>query len=529
MRSKPNVQASVDLRPPEPTGVSDFAWDAICTAVLAGLDGVLASSQHGSFESSTRASLSSTFAFAFVAGLDGKRSLLRPVPIFSTEQSKFLAGDQPLASNPAPEAQFATAFALEAAQAAKEETIGLFGPLPRQRTEGLNDSVRLLANHHRVFIPIHIEGVPWLVLILFLSGPEHQRWYHTFHYYRDVVPRIGAALRTVTKSTYLHVLTRLLAVEIDDREQEALDERFNRQSRVLTQYFPFPQVELTKFSPHGIKLTLPRQDPVSIEFRSNRHFQRATALAYDLLDTTSISDALNRTVVQALDRDVSFHQEMDYQAHTLFNEIPSIQLEAALNSRRENLAGKARDFVTAARAKLSILEVSLSIPFAEEEEEDRLADFTSVIVLLRWFETIFAAMGGKTCKLTIAGADITLATSRQRADVFTVLWNLWHNAAKIYARSTTNEYSVTTAPADGGLSITFRNEGVMPMDYVRYLTNADGNPPVSKKRGLRIVKAKVAKLGWPLPTINVTSKSTSVTLVVNNPSISPHERKTAGG
>jgi hypothetical protein len=493
--------------------------------IFRNVNAVLERSPHFPFKGETKSPQAlNLFPFVFVAKCPGDvaitQAVHQPLSVLSDAQCEYLNRDPARGRNrdESVSQHFQSLFGPGSETAFRAETVALAKPLEPVAASSAKHwpALKALASQHRIYVPIHIEGSPWIVLTRFFRDSEPSYWYDVFHFYHDVIPRISTMLRTESKSAYLGLIERFFSDEITNPDLVSFVGRFNKRSNSLLDSFPFARVYLTDTpSPSGGDvLSLPDGKQVTIKREANPHFE--PQVAYDPLDGQSVREACERALRRAARARESFRFEMDHQAHTIFNELPTNQIEAALACSSSELAGAARSFVEDAKRKTIILETSLSIPFADRDLK-HLRNATSVLQLLNWLK-VHAFSGKRVPVLTLptADQDIQFRDRSQQANAFTLLWNLWSNAAKTYPGHRSDRYWIGAESENGLLLISFRNAGEMPPQYIPYLLREGVPWPGPRDRkGLIIVKSKLKALGWQLRLVAVEAGLTAITLATN--------------
>jgi hypothetical protein len=216
----------------------------------------------------------------------------------------------------------------------------------------------------------------------------------------------------------------------------------------------------------------------------------------------------------------AFEAEMSHQQHTIFNVLPTTQIDTALNCPTDQLSGDARALVEGAKRKLNLLETSLAIPL--DRPLTHLDGIPGVCGLLRWLNTNLFSVGNPPAfRLPQDGRDIELRERMQKANAFSLFWNLWDNAAKNHPRNHSERYSVSVRWDGSFLLVTFKNAGTMPSEYVKYLLEKKAQWPGARQRkGLITLKSKLQALNWEIQRIGVDSGLTEITVAATGNIIS---------
>jgi hypothetical protein len=500
-------------------------WASIFAAIFRSVSSVVESSPHSSFVDGTTDGSLNLFAFVFRADASmpsAEQALVyHPDCILDDTQRKFMSGCETGGANQVDEsnARFLRYFGRDAQMAFQTETVVFAEPT------GILDepcgrefpAVKTLVSCHRFYVPIHIEGAPWIVLLRFLKGPKRSRWYDAFHFYHDVVPRIGAMLRSEAKKAYLACIEEIFSQELTDADRSSFVRRYSSRCAVLLSRFPFPCVHLLDRAQTSAGcVVLPWGQVVSIELLGNPWF--VPQVGYDALDERSVVESCNRALRTHTESAASFALEMRHQEHTIFNRLPTPDIQSASRRPATELSGKARQYVDDARRLAEVKDVALSIIF---RTQDALNVPHKVGELLRWFNAhthsaelqtdLVAPQPEQDCEL---GQD-------ELASAFTVLWNLWHNASKQYGTRRASFSRVKAWWEDRDFLVSFQNQGRIGDDWVDYLLREEAECPQSEWKGLKIVKTRMQTLGWAFKEVTVSKQGdsgeiTSVVIALRN-------------
>lgn len=436
-----------------------------------------------------------------------------PVCVLSPQQKEYFAS----ASSSDPElvgSVFQRLFGQEAQDAFNTGAIVLAAPVAEigEIASGQPTTPKALASRHRLYIPIHVEGVAWIVLLRFLSSKDEARWYEVFHFYHDAVPRIGAMLRAQAKATYLALLGNTLSEEIARHDTSTFSQRCNTRLSALNLQYPFAKIQIGRSSPGDTQFLSVGNERFSIQAAPNVSYVRT--VDYDPLDADSIWTACQKAMMA----EVLFSAEMRNQAHTIFNELPTYQIEAALSCDESQLTGEARGYVENAKRKTAILATSFAIPFEKPSALDEPQN-RSVLGLLRWFHKN-APIGDRSARFSVREGtrDIPLESKEARNDAFTAIWNLWNNASKTYPGAAKRPFEIRAKWEADRLKIAFENAGELSPNRAKYLLgDQTAKLDESDNRGLQIIRSKVRSLDWKVSDILAAHGITTITLSLGAP------------
>ena len=93
---------------------------------------------------------------------------------------------------------------------------------------------------------IHVGGTPWLALFTFSPGSEdagedREAWLHSYHTYRDQLPRIALQLRELAQQAYAECLAHFLGRALGTSNPV---EQINQHWQTLGRFYPFPTFQL---------------------------------------------------------------------------------------------------------------------------------------------------------------------------------------------------------------------------------------------------------------------------------------------
>lgn len=489
-------------------------WDVICEAVFSNVWKVLEDSPHFCLRGHGNLRTTNLFPFMFVAK-DSKDTRASEIThqlqcVFSDTHRSFLRSNEAQAKDL--KEQFGRVFGREAAMAFQTGTITLADHLKGRDLSAANGcpGFKMLAQMHRVYVPIHIEGASWIVLLRFYKDSDISGCYDVFHFYHDVIPRIGAMLRTESKSVYLGHIENVFAQEIANPDYPSFVNRFNRQCAALVQRYPFPEVRLDEsVGDDPSRLILPDGCGVGVTIRKTSWFD--PQVDYDPLDPKDVLDACSRALRTVEESAKSFELEMRHQQHTIFNVLPTNQIDVALR-----LTGDTGGFLDDAKRKMNVLETSLSIPFRDLPLK-HLKGVDTVFKLLNWLKTdAFSSRIEPTLVLPSDGPDIRLRGRTELANAFTLFWNLWDNAAKNHPREHSERYSIVAEWHHELLFITFKNAGdLLPQKFVHYLAEDNAPwPESSNRKGLIVIKDKLRALNWQVREVAAEGEFTRITIAI---------------
>jgi len=374
-------------------------------------------------------------------------------------------------------------------------------------------------NPHVFYVPVHVSGVPWFALFtISRRNEETGTWAHNYAIYRSLISGVAENIRALAKSTYLQLVKEIFLEEYRKQDQPSFMRRVNDRWEELSLVFPFPSIRLASQSPRSNdrRVKLPDGLLAEVEIRPNRWFP--TQIKYDVLDEMSVHQTLADALTEVEKEGRAARLEWESQEHTIFNVLPTNQIEAALACEPSELKGEARGFIEDARRKTMVLETSLSIPLANRPL-GRLQAITGVSGLLTWLK-VNGSFGRKTCVLTLPSdvPDFPLNGRPELANAFTLFWNLWSNAAKTHGKHSSATYWITGVRQNGSLIVTFKNAGELSPSYVHYLLQDGATwPGPPERKGLIIVKDKLKVLNWKLSDILVEGGFTTIFIALSPP------------
>ncbi|MBF8296540.1 MAG: hypothetical protein HW389_3085 [Bacteroidetes bacterium] len=392
------------------------------------------------------------------------------------------------------------------------------------RTKAQEESFESNKFYGRFYVPLHVEGVPWIVLARISEGRDI--WFDNYVVYRDVISRVASQVRQGAKKVYLEqvamVLRRaLLSAENAQEEMALLKQKVNTGWRELTTVYPFAKVEIVgKSSLNSSRLTLPSGQHVWVTTDVNPHY--GSHVRYDLLSPDTIVGECERVLSEMHKEKITIerqaHQQfrlrIEGQEHTVFNRLPTAHLELALR-REAELTGEARRRVTDALRSVDILDASLRVAFEQEKELKSRLGVSTVLELISWLqERVLSSEPKPVITVDKNIVDVSLNDGRSIADAFTLLWNLWHNAGKMTSPDQTGELRIDVSWSPKGMRVKLTNPHSIEQEWINYMLH-DGPYPLPKKTsGLKIVKENLIQLDWSIEAIHTDARSTTIILLI---------------
>ena len=400
----------------------------------------------------------------------------------------------------------------------------------REAEEIVYGRIRPDEEHKTVFyIPIHVSGSPWLLLFS-LAPPKNPiddlTWAHNYKIYRDLISKVADRFRGAVRSLYLELVSEELANALSDPDPSTFLSRVNRAWKSLTYVYPHRGVEfVTEADENPTDISLPNGQRVYLKLYENPYYRRQ--IDFDLLQKPEVSRACETAI--RTDREKrnairgGIYSAFLSHRHTMLNRNPWSTLQAALLSGPQELSGEARLLVEDAAKITQVLNVSL----LDALGISNTWPFSTVTELLKWLKANTPSSEVTPDLRIDQGISDTPLDRGQIADAFTVLWNLWHNASKIYIKPRPPRFDVHVSQKDGGLNIRFENRGGMTRPWIEYLKGrADSPNKKSDRRGLEIVKEILAKLEWSIGTVEVTNKSTVIEVRIPRNRFRPRRQST---
>jgi hypothetical protein len=455
------------------------ACDVSFSDMFKGVRGILERSGHFQLETGQTDGPINLFPFLFVAdairGTMGSKVTYQPVP--ATESAR----------------PFLSICGQGTRAAFHAGTIIFESPSKTQKPPeaGAEPAVMALASRDRIYIPIHIEGSPWIVLLRFLSNSPPSDWNDVYHFYHDVIPRIGAMLRSEVKATYLDFVETFFAGEIGNPDLPSFVTRFNDKSATLLRSFPFPHVYLNDNPSSGEPLLLPNGRHVTVGTEPNRYFQ--TEWTYDPLGTLA-TDACERAIRAFAREERRIRSRFLGHRHSMVNLNPGPLLDAAVIQGEDQLSGDAKTFVADAARTSDLLFAVLDFVATETRTHPPLRN-KSIGGILRWLKEKEIS-GVAQATLQIADAADFRPAPETMEDIFLVLWNLWHNAARMAG----TRFEVTLSEDKLFRLVTFSQETAWPMEDLQWIEFLNGQAQSPNKErepsGLEIVRQSLYHLKW---------------------------------
>ena len=447
--------------------------------------------------------------FVFTAR-EASRSGHLPRTVLTAEQIAFLRGRTKNADDL--DKQFLQLFGQEAEEACRTGTVILGAPRKRAATHSGDEpsDIRELEQLHRIYVPIHVEGFPWIVLLKFLNSKE-TRWSDTFHHYHDVIPRVAAMLRTEAKALYLDLLEPIFVDEIAKADLRSFVPRFNRRSRGLLRHLPFPHVYLTESGTGGEALDLHYGRRVYIATKPNQFFN--PEWTYDPLGGFDVNEACKRAKVALANEEQRERARAQFLRHTLINHFPLTSLEAALAQPVSQLSGKARQHVEDARRLFEMVNVALAFVTRGRSDEPYPLEGMGLAGILKWLEQQRLECEAVPHVMIDKGVD-WIPPRHMLPDVFTVLLNLWENAGKHSPRES-KQFNVRLTQSEEIVILSFANQGTMPREWCEWLLGISDTPnstPV--KKGLEIAFTSINKLHWNIASVSTEDKITRINITM---------------
>ena len=140
-----------------------------------------------------------------------------------------------------------------------------------------------------IFMPIHVEGAPWMIISRLYKNSDVTAWEDNFFFYHNFLHRLGVHIRTGIKQCFLDVVEQTLFDAIESKQQgEKLINTINLKWKQLSKYYPYSQLQLKLFHHSKLKkreqvLLLEANDYVGvIKLKKNPYFGRE--FSYDSID-----------------------------------------------------------------------------------------------------------------------------------------------------------------------------------------------------------------------------------------------------
>ncbi len=496
--------------------VEQTDWDTTCEAVFSNVWKILEDSPH--FRLRGRGNLHTTnlFPFLFVAkgkmGIGAAGATHQAQCVLSKTQRSFLGGSATQTSDLIE--QFCHIFGREAAMAFQTGTVTLADPLKDQDLSAATEcpGFKALALMHRVYVPIHVEGVAWIVLLRFFKDSDIPGFYDIFHFYSDVIPRIGAMLRTEAKALYLNFIERLFSDEIAKSDLQSIMSRFNKGSMNLLPNLPFPHVYLTDKDTrgNGEPLNLPDGRRVFIGTEPNPYFN--PEWTYDPLGGLETKEACERAKAAFANEERRIRARFLGHRHSIVNLKPGPLLHAALIQDETQISGKARDFVADAEKTSEVLFATLDFVMSKMHQPLQGKRIAGILAWLKEHET----SGVGHASLEIDSVADFLPPQDAMEDVFLVFWNLWHNASQ------RGDFAVHVGQHDGLHRVVFFQKSEWPKhkrQWVDFLNGVASSPNTEpEKRGLEIVEQSLRHLRWNISVVAAPAVKITIEIPQNRQS-----------
>jgi hypothetical protein len=431
----------------------------------------------------------------------------RPRTVLTAEQHAFL--NNRCKNSQDVNERFLEMFGHGAEEAHRTGTVILAAPRRQTATssEGDPSGIRELEMWPHIYVPIHVEGSSWIVLVKFLNS-EEAHWFDTFHYYHDVIPRIAAMLRTEAKALYLDLVQRVFVDEIAEPDLGSFLPRFNRRSAGLLRNFPFPHVCLTESEGNGVALDLPDGQRVYIATKPNRFFN--PEWTYDPLGGFDAKEACERAKIALANEEERIRARFLGHRHSIVNMKPGPLLHAALIQDEDQLKGKARTLVADAEKTTEVLFATLDFVMMHQPLQGK-----SIAGILAWLKE-HETSGVGHASLEIDSTADFVPPQNAMEDVFLVFWNLWHNAAQ------RGGFTVQIGQHDGIRRIVFSQESEWPKNkrqWVDFLNGIASSPNTEpERRGLEIVERSLRHLSWKITAVAAPQVKITVEIPPNQQS-----------
>lgn len=385
---------------------------------------------------------------------------------------------------------------------------------------------RITPFRHPLYIPIHVGGVPWVILFTMppqtSENPTHRDWIYNTRIYALLIPHIGNKIRATVRKLYLTKLSETIAVQTGEfldgntPSTELLCRGINKSLVSLMSFFPYDGLLFCGHNTGGKEpLDLPNGERIWFELDANSSFKKQ--VDFDLIDIRELRNAAEDGVLQASIKHKHLYVSLLRHQHTIFNLTPANVglMNDALDVWDD--PQKARRYIEEARRASEVLSVVLSIVFEGEIEK-----FESVVELIKFLEEHNSQFGPQPeiiIEPRIMEHGIPLSRDH-RGSAFLVLWNLWSNAAKIYPGVKAHTFSVRLVDDKKAVKVAFENQGEMPSSWIAFLLgNIESPERESRNRitlqGLEVVASTLHDLGWNI--VDARSEKGKTTIVVSIP------------
>jgi len=171
---------------------------------------------------------------------------------------------------------------------------------------------RITGYRHPFYIPIHVGGIPWL--LLFTMPPQrydrqtYADWKHNLNFYVDFIPFLSNKIRATARDLYLsrfsEIIQSSLAKFFDGiiPDQKLLCNEINESTGTLMKFFPYDTLLFCDNDNEGGEfLDLHNGKGIWFKMRENSFFEKQ--VGFDLIDLNSLQRAAQNGVERAeLDR-----------------------------------------------------------------------------------------------------------------------------------------------------------------------------------------------------------------------------------
>ena len=182
----------------------------------------------------------------------------------------------------------------------------------RGRDAQIAEEVCLLTSQHDgsvpdtlMLVPVHVEGVPWIVFAQFLVLRKQDDWFKSFYFYRDLLPCVATHVRTGAKQTFLEVVESQIVAELELHEEPSvlLWDGINARLETVSRHFPFQQIEMQSKQDFSVqrnvreyRLSLPGQEKITLLLKPNSHVSHD--LKFDPIEDMAIKRVCNTTLTE---------------------------------------------------------------------------------------------------------------------------------------------------------------------------------------------------------------------------------------
>lgn len=373
-----------------------------------------------------------------------------------------------------------------------------------------------------LLIPIHIGGVPWIILNTFTSSDKNDAnssWKHNYHIYRTVTRSIATRLRTGVKQLYLDLVSSELEREKFYKHGMLAVDLLNERWEELSAVYPFDRVIITSETDSSRQSTC---------FIKSKHFSTGYYLhlvpnewyqrqvLYSGIQLEDVHQACLNALKRADDtlNEVYkiFSEQVKQQAHTLGNILHPItlgltNLQSAMLKPRLNKI-KCHNKLAKISTLVDVWIVSFQILVGNKNEQPQmLAMVKTLRELLDWFVLRYTEANFGVIYHIESDVDAVLPDV---AGAFTILWNFIENARN---NSRTPPVELHAAKIAGGLiEIVIKNSGKMPESMAQKLLNSQAVYPSGIWKGFAVVQRKLVDMGWQLTDICVCDEGTSISI-----------------